>query len=228
MTESVLALDGPAASGKSSTALAVARRLGCLHLDSGAIYRAVTFVALDEALGDDAEAMLRAVERRGFTLQPFDAGFEAFLDGEPAEARIRTPAVTAHVSRISALPAVREWVNQRLRLAAHGRAVVVDGRDIGTVVFPEARLKVYLHATARARAERRLRQRGDAVDAAALEAETARLAERDHQDSTRAVAPLRRAPDAAFLDTSELTFEEGVERVIALWEGRLAEGGAEG
>lgn len=231
MSGRVVAIDGPSASGKSSTAQAVAEALGFLHLDSGALYRGITRVALDEAeaLGEGAqplgvvtaEQMLRSAEERGLTLYPDGAGFATYLDGEPAEPRIRSESVTAHVSAVSALEAVREWVNHVLRTQVRGgRDVVVDGRDIGTVVFPDARLKVFLTATPEVRAWRRLAQRGTPVDPAELTRETARLAARDEADSSRAIAPLRRAEDAVDLDTSSLEFREQVGEIVALARAR--------
>lgn len=228
MKGGVIAIDGPAASGKSSTARAVAEALGFAHLDSGALYRGVTLVALREAArrgqgGDDPlrvldpETILRAAEDRGLMLQPDGAGFAAYLEGEPVDAEIRGMRVTGAVSAVSALPVIREWVNSRLRaMVRTGRDVVVDGRDIGTVVFPDADLKVYLTATPEARARRRLDQRGTLVDHARLEAESAALAARDHADSTRPVAPLRVADDAVRLDTTALSFEDQVTRIVAL------------
>lgn len=227
MSGRVIALDGPAASGKSSTARAVAERIGFLHLDSGALYRGVTRVALDEAvaLGERAdpltvvtpEGMLRAAEDRGLVLYPDGAGFTVYLDGEPAEARIRSADVTAHVSAVSALPAVREWVNGVLRsLVRSGRDVVVDGRDIGTVVFPEAQLKVFLVAAPEVRASRRLAQRGEQAPPDEVAREAARLAARDLADATRAVAPLRRDPTAIEVDSGAWTFEGQVEHIAGL------------
>lgn len=219
MRPGIIAIDGPAASGKSSTARAVAEALGFSHLDSGALYRAITLVAMEEAaragidnpLAIPPEQVLRRTEDRGLMLQPDGAGFASYLDGEPADGRIRTSAVTSHVSAVSAVPVVREWVNTRLReLARAGIGVVVDGRDIGTVVFPEADLKVFLTATPEARARRRLAQRGDAVDPVELALEADRLAARDKADSSRPVAPLRRADDAEVLDTTDLTLPEQV------------------
>ena len=220
----IIAIDGPAASGKSSTARAVAEAVGFSHLDSGAIYRAITHVALEEArragvdnpLAVSMDGVLRRAEDRGFMLQPDGAGFAAYLDGEPADADLRTAAVTAHVSAVSAVPVVREWVNARLRdLARAGVGVVVDGRDIGTVVFPDADVKIFLTATPEARARRRLEQRGAVIDRAELERETERLALRDQADASRAVAPLRRAHDAVEVDTTTLSFAEQVSRIVA-------------
>lgn len=228
MRGGVIAIDGPSASGKSSTARAVAEVLGFAHLDSGALYRGVTLVALREAARRghestdplqvvDAETILRAAEDRGLMLQPDGAGFAAYLEGVPVDAEIRGARVTAEVSAISAVPVIREWINSRLRaMVRAGRDVVVDGRDIGTVVFPDADLKIFLTATPEARAGRRITQRGAAIDPGRLEAETNALAARDQADSGRRVAPLRRADDAVPLDTTTLNFQEQVRFIVDL------------
>jgi len=222
----VIAIDGPSASGKSSTARAVAESLGFSHLDSGSLYRGVTLVALREAARHGArgvdptaalspETILRAAEDRGLMLQSDGAGFAAYLEGEPVEDALRNAEVTSHVSAIAAVPVVREWVNSRLRaLVRAGQNVVVDGRDIGTVVFPDADLKIFLTATPQARAGRRISQRGVAIEADRLDDEAAALAARDHADSTRAVAPLRPAPDAVHLDTTGMGFPEQVQFIV--------------
>jgi cytidylate kinase len=226
MSGGVIAIDGPSASGKSTTARAVAEALGFAHLDSGSLYRGVTVVALREvarrgltgadpisALG--AEAILRAAEDRGLMLQPDGKGFAAYLEGEPAEEVLRSAEVTAHVSAIAAIPVVREWVNARLRATVRaGQDVVVDGRDIGTVVFPKADLKIFLTASPEARAGRRITQRGRPVQPGDLDAETQALAARDHADSVRETAPLRPAPDAVQLDTTSLDFAEQVRFIV--------------
>jgi len=233
MSGSVIAIDGPAASGKSTTARAVAEALGFQHLDSGALYRGVTLVALREAAargapaGDplhvlDAETILRAAEDWGLRLLPDRHGFSAYLQGEPVNAAIRAPDVTAHVSAVSAVAVIREWVNIHLRsMVRAGMDVVVDGRDIGTVVFPDAVLKIFLTATPEARAGRRLVQRGDPTDPGTVAEEATLLAARDQADSTRALAPLRRADDAVDLDTTHLSFAEQVERIVGLARTRL-------
>ncbi len=230
----VIAIDGPSASGKSSTARAVAEALGFAHLDSGALYRGVTLVALREAARRnrahedpldvlDPETLLRSAEDRGLMLQPDGAGFAAYLEGEPVDTEIRGARVTSCVSAVSAVPVVREWINSRLRaMVRAGRDVVVDGRDIGTVVFPDADLKIFLTASAAVRAGRRISQRGTEVDPTLLEAEAAALAARDHADSTRKAAPLRPADDAVLLDTSTLAFAEQVSRIVELAQPVLA------
>jgi cytidylate kinase len=217
----VVAIDGPAASGKSSTARAVARAIGFHHLDSGALYRALTRVALDARLDPanlDIPALLEQAERRGLGLRPEGEDFVPLLDGAPAEHLIRTPEVTAAVSAVSAVPAVRDWANARMRaLAEAGVPVVVDGRDIGSVVFPEAGLKVYLYADSVVRAMRRLAQQGGAEPSnEEIFAEAARLKARDKADASRAVAPLVSPPDALELDTSRLTFAEQVDGIARL------------
>jgi cytidylate kinase len=234
MRRGIVAIDGPAASGKSSTARAVAERIGYSHLDSGALYRGVTWVAITEA-GKRAPGLeplaaltpaviLRAAEDRGLRLHPDGAGFTPYLDGRPAEAEVRSAAATALVSAVSAIPVVREWVNAHIReLARAGVGVVVDGRDIGTVVFPDAGLKVFLTASPEARARRRLLQRGEGVEPAALARETGLLARRDAADASREVAPLRRPPDAVELDTSDMGFAEQVLRIEALARAALAD-----
>jgi cytidylate kinase len=224
----VIAIDGPSASGKSSTARAVAEALGFAHLDSGALYRGVTLVALRESARRgrahedpldvlDPETVLRTAEDRGLMLQPDGAGFAAYLEGEPVDAEIRGPRVTGCVSAVSAVPVIREWINSRLRaMVRAGRDVVVDGRDIGTVVFPDADLKIFLTASPSVRAGRRINQRGADADPTLLEAEAAALAARDHADSTRQTAPLRPAEDAVLVDTSTLAFREQVDRIVGL------------
>ena len=221
MSATVIAIDGPSASGKSSTAAAVARELGALHLDSGALYRALTALALETPPADPA-TLLRRAEARGLELREAGGALVPFLDGRDAEPLLRGPAVSAKVSELSAWPEVRDWVNARLRRAAAGtRLLVLDGRDIGTAVFPQAPVKVFLTATPAARARRRLLQQGESPAEAALQLEAARLAERDARDSARPVAPLRQASDAVLLDTTALDFAEQVGEIVRLVRRRL-------
>jgi cytidylate kinase len=204
----------------------VAQALGFAHLDSGALYRGVTLVALREAARQglseeeslaEPDGVLRHAEDRGLKLLPDGAGFATYLEGEPVDLAIRSWEVTSHVSAVSAIPVIREWVNSYLRsIVRAGSDVVIDGRDIGTVVFPDADLKIFLTASAEARAGRQITQRGKAVDPDRLRSETEALAARDHADSTRDVAPLRRASDAIELDTTMLSFEQQVEGIVTL------------
>jgi cytidylate kinase len=208
----VVAIDGPAASGKSSTAQWVAQRLGFRHVDSGALYRAATAVALARA-GDtfDETTVLSFVGE--ISLEPSRHTFAPTWNGESMEERIRAPEVTRLVSRVAQMRGVREWVDANVRRAAQGRDVVVDGRDIGTVVFPEADLKVFLIADPWERARRRLtQQHGRAPTDAEIAEETERLVQRDAKDATQTV----QAKDAVLIDTTYLTQAEQVERIVSL------------
>jgi len=227
----VIAIDGPAASGKSSTAAAVARWLGWAHLDSGALYRAVTLAVLDN-LGDEgrgtgdgwsAQLIVALAEDLPVRLVLVGDAFRPTVAGVDVEETIRSERVTRHVSAIAAIREVRNWVNVQQREAVAGvpRGVVVDGRDIGTVVFPDAPVKVFLTASPEERARRRLAQRGSRIDPAELAREAQALAARDHADSTRPVAPLRAAADAVRLDTTDLSLDEQADRVVALARERL-------
>ena len=212
-TPIIVAIDGPAAAGKSSTARWVAERLGFYHIDSGALYRAATAAVL-RARGaqpwDEADVLSAAQrvsardERRSFVL---------LVDGVELDQEMRGGLVTQHVSRVAQMPGVRDWVNGQVRALATGRSVVVDGRDIGTVVFPDAHLKIFLIADPWERARRRLIQRlGRAPGDQAIAEETERLVQRDARDSTQTV----QSKDAVLIDTTYLTQEEQVERIVAL------------
>lgn len=223
----IIAIDGPAGSGKSSTARAVARRLGFRHLDSGAFYRALTFVALTERIPPERWPELTGedLEQLEISARPADEGFHLFRKEEDITAELRRPEVNAHVSEMARVPAVREWLLEHLRAAARGSDVVADGRDIGTVVFPDAELKVFLVADPEVRARRRLAEYGQTEPSPEeLEAEVGRLMKRDRIDSEREVAPLREAGDAVRVDTSHLTFEEQVARIVELARSRSAQG----
>jgi cytidylate kinase len=226
----VIAIDGPAASGKSSTAGRVAQRLGWAHLDSGALYRALTLAAIDN-LGEGgrrkgeawpASQVIDLAERLPVRLVLVGDEFKPEVAGADVEEAIRGERVTRYVSVLAAIPDVRTWVNTQQRRAVEGSAgrpgggVVVDGRDIGTVVFPEAPLKIFLTATAHERARRRLYQRGQEVDVDLVKRESQALAARDAADSNRRVAPLKAADDAVLLDTTTLTLEEQVAHVVEL------------
>jgi len=218
MPADVVAIDGPAGSGKSSTARAVADRLGFAHLDSGALYRAFTLGAIDAGLELDGERIAALGAELPIRLVLGAAGFSPETAGVDVSAAVRRTDVTARVSAVSALPPVRAVVTRLLREAAslHPRGVVADGRDIGTVVFPDARLKIFLTAAPEERARRRLLQEGRPVTAESVEAEATRLSARDAADAGRAVAPLRQAPDATALDTTGMGFEEQVEAIVHL------------
>lgn len=218
MTSRVIAIDGPAGSGKSTTAKAVAVRLDIPHVESGALYRAVTLAALDADVPFVGQRLVALARSLPIRLDLTDSGFRPEIAGADVSQEIRSARVTADVSEVSAIPEVRAWVNEEVRaaVARHPRGAVLDGRDIGTVVFPDAALKIFLTASPEARARRRLLQDGRPGDEAAVRGEIADLARRDVADSSRAVAPLRAAEDAIHLDTSDLSFEEQVERIVHL------------
>jgi cytidylate kinase len=210
----VIAIDGPAASGKSSTAQWVARRLGFRHVDSGALYRGATAARLGNP-GDPRQwtedEVLEAAREVEFV--PLGESFAVVIAGRPADDRLRDTQVTQHVSRVAQMPRVRRWVNELVRRAASGHDVVVDGRDMGTAVFPKADLKIFLIADPWERARRRLVQRlGHGPTDEEIAAETNRIAQRDAQDATQSV----RAADAVLIDTTYLTQEEQVDRIVAL------------
>jgi len=216
----VIAIDGPAASGKSTTASEVARRLGFVHVNSGLFYRAITWAALREGWVDD-EAVLRGEVER-LEIEPVvDGGsLEARVMGELPGLDLQSRAVSARVSAVSAKDFVRIRVLELLRATVEKADVVCDGRDIGSVVFPDAPLKIFLVAAVEERARRRLLDYGGALSNAAVSEEAARLIERDRADSTRTVAPLIRAPDAVEIDTTELAREVVIERILSLAEKR--------
>ena len=219
----IVTIDGPAGSGKSTTAREVARRLGFRHLDSGAFYRAITLAALRARVPLDDWAGIAPPQLDDFRVsaRPADHGFEMWLGDEPVADAIRAEVVNAGVSRMARVPAVREWLYRRLRDMAALGSLVTDGRDMGTVVFPEADLKIFLTADLETRARRRLGEQGvHEPDPPTLNAEMHRLAARDRRDSERLVAPLRKADDAVVIDTSGLDFEAQVARIVALVRGR--------
>lgn len=209
----VIAIDGPAASGKSSTAKRVARILGFRHVDSGSLYRAAAAAALRLGPGGDWSESDVVNAAATVSLRPDSDGFSALLDGMDAGAELRGPDVTKFVSRVAQMRAVREWVNAEVRKAGKDYDVVVDGRDIGTVVFPEANLKIFLVADPWERARRRLvQQNGSEPGQDEIADETERIVHRDAQDATQTV----QARDAVLIDTTHLTQPEQVERIVAL------------
>jgi cytidylate kinase len=209
----VIAIDGPAASGKSSTAQMVAERLGFLHIDSGSLYRAATAAMLrsdrDPARWSEERVLSAAT---AVELRAARTSFYPTLDGKAIEEEIRGHDVTRNVSRVAQMPRVREWVNAKVRTAAESTNVVVDGRDMGTVVFPDADVKIFLTADSRERALRRLRQRGTPTSEQLLDDETIRIRERDERDAKQTVP----AADAVVIDTTALSQPDQVDQIVAL------------
>lgn len=204
----IIAIDGPAASGKSTVARMVARRIGVPYVNSGSFYRAITLAVLEEgydpARPEDvvaAAAKARIALRRG----------EVYLGERNVDGELHSDAVDRWVASHSAIPEVRAIVNEQLRRAVAGLDAVIDGRDIGTVVFPDAEAKIYLDASIHVRALRRLKQ---GVSSLSLEEIERSIVERDRIDRTKPQGSLRKSEDASFLDTSDLTIEEVCEKVI--------------
>jgi len=207
-SRSVIAIDGPAGAGKSTVARRLAARLGYRFLDTGALYRAVTLAVLRAGIDpSDAGRVADLAGAAQIALDPRGTPPRVLLDGEDVSREIRGPAVTRAVSTVAANPAVRAAMVPFQRAFADEGGVVAEGRDIGTVVFPDAAMKFFLDADAAVRAARRALERGEA-DVASVEAE---IRERDRKDTEREAAPLRAAPDAEVVDTTRLSAEEVVD-----------------
>lgn len=218
----VIAVDGPAGAGKSTVARAVAERLGYLYVDTGAMYRAVALKALNSGVDlRDEEQVVHTLEHSDIVLKAAPGGaLSVYLDGRDVTEAIRSPEVNASVSVVAGFPRVRELMVRRQRALAARGGVVVDGRDIGTYVLPDADVKFFLTASLPARARRRQRE----LEALGYHVDLAELAEqiqhRDRLDASRPVAPLRRADDAVVIDTTELSVPAVVDLMLGLIQGR--------
>ena len=218
-----IAIDGPAAAGKSTIAKIVAEQLGYIYIDTGAMYRAITLKAINEGINmasneEAGELLLRTQ----IDLKPSDNGQLVFMDGAEVTEAIRTQQVTKAVSEMSAHALVRERMVELQRQLAKSRGVVMDGRDIGTDVLPNAALKVFMSATVEERARRRFednKARGIDTPLAELQEE---IAARDKMDSEREVSPLKQAADAIYIDTTKLTIREAAQEILALAKERMA------
>lgn len=223
MTYRSIAIDGPSGAGKSTLARMLARELGFLYVDTGAIYRTIGLEVFRRG-GDpsDAAQVVPLLERLDIGLRYEDGGVQhMFLNGEDVTQAIRQNEVSQYTSQVSALPEVRAFLLERQRELARTHDVIMDGRDIGTVVLPEAEVKVFLTASVEQRALRRwkeLKAKGESPDLATIREE---IAQRDYDDSHRAAAPLRQAEDAVVLDTSALNLEESLEALHAIVKERI-------
>ena len=211
----VIAIDGPAGAGKSTIASRLARKFGYVNLESGAMYRALALKAIERDIGFDDEAALHDLATRSkIELQPRLDGNRVLLDGRDVSNRIRERDVTEAASKVSVHPRVREWMVARQREMGELGGVVMEGRDIGTKVFPNAEVKIFLEADPAIRVERRMKQRQAAPELASKIA--AELHDRDHRDSTRAASPLVPAEDAVILDSTHLSIDDVVARAEEL------------
>jgi cytidylate kinase len=216
----IIAIDGPAGAGKSTIASRLARKLGYVNLESGAMYRALALKAIDNDLSlDDEAALVKLAEDSRIHLEPTIGGNRTLLDGRDVSARIRERDVTEAASRVSVHPKVRAWMVARQREMGAGGGVVMEGRDIGTKVFPDADLKIFLDADPVVREQRRMEQQKIKGDVAASVA--ADLRERDRRDRTRAASPLQAAADAVVIDSTNLGEDEVLARVGQLALSRL-------
>ncbi|ARK25913.1 cytidylate kinase [Sporosarcina sp. P37] len=219
-----IAIDGPAAAGKSTIAKLVAKKLGYTYIDTGAMYRAITFKVLQHAADPRSEEeIMQLISQTDIELQPGEQVQKVLLDGADVTDAIRSHEVTANVSAIAAMTAVRKLLVAKQQQLAAKSSVVMDGRDIGTSVLPEAELKIFMTASVEERAERRLleeQQRGMSSDYETLKRE---ISERDKADSERKISPLKKAEDAIIIDTTGKTIEEVTNSIIEYAEKRLAQ-----
>jgi len=218
----VIAIDGPAGSGKSSTAKEVARRLNLIYVDTGAMYRAVTLAIIRQGIDIHAEdKIVEAARKLEINFRWIDNVHHTFIGDDDVSAAIRTTDVANLVSPVSAIPDVREVMAERQRAFARDSDIIMEGRDIGTNVFPDADLKFYMDADIRVRAQRRIHDYQNIGQSLSLDAIVQELHKRDQIDSSRSHSPLKKADDAIVIDTTQLTFEEQVEQIIEIVRQKL-------
>ena len=224
MTETIsVAIDGPSGAGKSTLARAVARRLGYLYIDTGAMYRTIGLFIWRAGIDPrDGAAVAAELPNIRVELRHGDDGLQRmYLNGEDVTDQIRLPEVSRYASQVSAHPAVRAYLLETQRQLAREHSVMMDGRDIGTVVLPQAQVKVFLTASPEARAQRRMRELEQRGTPQPLEQVLEEIRQRDYNDSHRAAAPLRQAEDAVVLDTTELDFQESEEALLCIIQKKL-------
>jgi len=211
----IIAIDGPAGSGKSTSAKLVAQKLGYLYIDTGAMYRAITLLALRKNIIGNSKAVVDLAEKTNIELEFMDGKTKVIVDGEDISEEIRSHKVNHNVSQISKIEGVRKvLVRKQQAMGKEDRGVVMEGRDIGTVVFPNAHVKIFLTATIEQRAMRRAKEYKEKGISVNLNEIKKNIEERDKIDSTRAIGPLVKAPDAHIVDTSEVTIEEQVDLIL--------------
>mgnify|MGYP000900986499 CR=1 FL=1 len=212
-----IAIDGPGGAGKSTLAKAVAKKLNILHVDTGAIYRTIGYAAFSRGLDAKDESQIAPLLKEIQIDMAFDenSGQKMLLDGKDVSTEIRLPEISMYASNVSALPCVRAYLLEMQRDIARKRSVIMDGRDIGTVVLPDAGLKIFLSASAECRAQRRWRQLQEKGIQEPYADVLRELEQRDYDDTHRAIAPLKAAPDAVHIDTSDLTLEQSIDAVCA-------------
>ena len=212
-----IAIDGPGGAGKSTVARAVAAKLGIVYVDTGALYRTVgLYVRSKDISADDTAGVISCLPNISLEIKYVDGKQHVYLNGEDTGERIRTPEMSTYASKVSAIPAVRSFLLDTQRDIAKKNSVIMDGRDIGTVILPDAEVKIFLTASEECRAQRRYKELLDKGQSVTYEDVLSDMRQRDERDSTRDVAPTAAASDAVFMDNSDMTFDETVEAVIAL------------
>ena len=212
-----IAIDGPAGAGKSTIARRAAAELGYIYVDTGALYRSVAYFCISNGVDvRNAENVTAALRDIYPELRFIDGVQHVFVNDTDVSDKIRTPEVSMGASAVSAIPAVRSFLFDLQKKIAAENNVIMDGRDIGTVVLPEAQLKIFLTASPEARADRRYLELKDKPDAPSYKEVLADIIKRDHDDSTREIAPLKQADDAVLCDTTKLTLEQSVDKIIAM------------
>lgn len=218
----IIAIDGYSSTGKSTTAKAVAKALGYVYIDTGAMYRAVTYLALEKGYastsGIEVKPLMKALRQSEIKfVYNADLGFsEIYLNGKNIEDEIRGIEIANWVSEVAKQPEVRTYLVNLQRKLGEQKGIVMDGRDIGTTVFPEAELKIFMTASEQVRAERRYKELQNKGDNSSFEEVLANIQHRDHIDTTRKESPLKKAEDAVVIDNTYLTIEEQVEKILAL------------
>lgn len=216
-----VAIDGPAGAGKSTIAKAAAKELGFIYVDTGALYRAIAYNAVTKGVIDDTQKIIDMLIDTNVELKYVDGVQAVYLNGDDVSAYIRTPEISMGASKVSAIPQVREFLLNLQRDIAQKNNVIMDGRDIATVVLPNADVKIFLFASPECRAQRRCKELIEKGEDVTLEDVLADVNQRDYQDSHREIAPLKPSEDSVMADTSKLTLEESIQLIIDIVKERI-------
>lgn len=216
-----VAIDGPAGAGKSTIAKAAAKELGFIYVDTGALYRAIAYNAVTKGVIDDTQKIIDMLTDTNVELKYVDGVQAVYLNGDDVSAYIRTPEISMGASKVSAIPQVREFLLNLQRDIAQKNNVIMDGRDIATVVLPNADVKIFLFASPECRAQRRYKELMEKGEDVTLEDVLADVNQRDYQDSHREIAPLKPSEDSVMADTSKLNLEESIQLIIDIIKERI-------